>query len=115
MSTVDDKALAYWRSLPPLRITFHEAEELYEYSATNPTGVVVGKRWRRYNGSFDEKFIRAGGKPRWVICQYEEAPSEQLMRYAAKTNSRTLQWVKLCKITYRPVIRVKAIFEIETQ
>jgi hypothetical protein len=100
--TVDERALEYWRSLPPLLITMREALKLPEYSASNPTGVRPGKRWRRENGAFDHAFKREGGKPRWVICAYEDAPPER--------DSRTGKMVEMCAIvTYRPVIRMKGI------
>lgn len=83
----------WWRALPPLQITLNEALELREYSATNPTGTTIGKRWRRHDGSFDHEFIAAGGMPRWVICEYAES-------------EKGPGWVKT--LFYRPVIRAKA-------
>jgi hypothetical protein len=56
--------------LPTLRLTAREFMELYEYSATNPTGVTIGKRWRCLVGSHDIDWCRRGGKPRWVIREY---------------------------------------------
>lgn len=98
--TVDEHSLAYWRSLPPLQITMRKAAELPEYSATNPTGVTPGKRWRRENGAFDHAFKRQGGRPRWVICEYQEAPDE--------IDRRSGKVVRMCKtVTFRPVVRVK--------
>jgi hypothetical protein len=109
MTTTDQQALTYWQSLPPLQITMHEALALFEYSATNPTGVTVGKRWRRENGSFDHEFKRRGGHPRWVICEYQEAPPQKQRVSTGKGDgSWEYKMVEMCEIiTYRPVIRVK--------
>lgn len=101
----DDIALGYWRALPPMRLSMTQARALLEYSASNPSGVTVGKMWRRHNGAFDHRFIAAGGKPRWVICRYEEAP-EKIVKDGPDPDS--WKHVAMCKIvTYRPVVRVK--------
>lgn len=102
-------SLAYWRALPPMPITMADAMKLPEYSATNPTGVTVGKTWRRHNGAWDEAFVQRGGIPRWVIVRYEDAPNGR-RRVHDPTGKQ--QWVwedcEMCKIvTYRPVVRVK--------
>jgi hypothetical protein len=123
---VDKDALQYWRSLPPMRIDLASAQRLPEYSTTSPTGVTLGKRWRRENGAFDEGFKRRGGKPRWVICEYQEAPDEYKMTNFLLTplgNVKSIQAcdltenlasrrlytkIPMCKmVTYRPVVRVK--------
>jgi hypothetical protein len=116
--SVDEAALRWWRRLPPMLITLVEMKRLPEYSASIPTGVVVGKRWRRHNGAHDVSFLEAGGIARWVICQYEEAPDDFRNvlnpdgtpgpvggRWAGYIRKR----VQMCKtVTYRPVIRVAA-------
>jgi hypothetical protein len=89
---LDAESRKFWRSLPPLRITYAEALAVPEYSASNPTGVTPGKRWRRENGAFDHEFKAAGGRPRWMICTYEEIPGDA-------------KYVKNGR--YRAVIRVK--------
>jgi hypothetical protein len=43
---------------------------LLEYSASNPSGVYVGKMWKRHNGAFDFHFRARGGKPEWLLCWY---------------------------------------------
>lgn len=87
-------------NLPRLPITFQAMEELPEYSCTVPTGVAVGKMWRRLDGSFDQDFLSAGGNPIWLIGRYEEAP--------AQFDQRKNKMVEMCKtVFYRPIIRVK--------
>lgn len=39
-----------------------------EYSATMPTGVIPGKKWRRHDGSFDPTV----DDPAWLLCEYSE-------------------------------------------
>lgn len=39
-----------------------------EYSATLPTGVIPGKRWRRNDGHFDPTC----DDPGWLLCEYSE-------------------------------------------
>jgi hypothetical protein len=108
-SSREEQNLEWWRALPPLPITMYEAVKLYEYSASNPTGVTIGKKWRRHNGSFDHDFVRAGGTPRWVICEYQKAPDE-FMNFRNPDGEGYIQKkVQMCKtVSYRAVIRVKA-------
>lgn len=80
--------------LPVLRLPLHEFNALLEYSASLPTGTTPGKRWKRLDGSHDRAFIRAGGKPRWMIGEYD--PNDDGKGKKIKVN-----W-------YRPVIRVPA-------
>lgn len=109
MITRDDIALGYWRTLPPWRVSDIRAfEDLPEYSTSNPTGVVVGKMWRRHNGADDESFVKYGGIPRWVICRYEEAKPRMHRVLDPETRTYEDQLVPMCKIvTYRPVVRVR--------
>lgn len=62
--------------LPVERITALAFMKLPEYSASTPTGVIIGKRWRRLDGAHDADFTRLGGKPRWIICEYVPAPDD---------------------------------------
>lgn len=45
-------------------------EALPEYSASNPSGVYPGKMWRRYDGVYDQAFLRSGGTPEWLLVWY---------------------------------------------
>lgn len=92
--TAQERNVAWYRSLPSMRVTLRELEALPEYSASNPTGAIEGKRWRRHNGAHDFTFRKAGGVPFWVICQYE-------IRSDTPPNHVTT-------VTYRPVVTVKA-------
>lgn len=46
---------------------------LKEYSRTKPTGAYPGKMWRRYDGSWDQRFLASGGRPTWLLCWYGHA------------------------------------------
>lgn len=94
MSAVQRENVNWYRSLPPLHISMADLSRLPEYSATNPTGVTIGKTWKRLNGAFDPEFKRAGGVPFWVVVRYEEDPNDEKMALI---------------VTYRPHVRVKAI------
>lgn len=85
---------AFVKSLPRLLITFAEMKALPEYSATLPTGVTPGKRWRRHDGAHDLAYIRRGGVPFWVIGSYEAIPGNT---------------TKCAVVWYRPVIRARAL------
>lgn len=88
---------------------------LPEYSCTVPTGVRIGKKWRRHDGSFDRDFMARGGKPVWLIGSYEEAPSEWRTTHQIdpETNQYKRKLTEMCKTCwYRPVVRVKARQEI---
>lgn len=77
--------------LPRLRLTAAEFNALPEYSASLPTGTTPGKRWKRLDGAFDRDFVRRGGKPRWMIGEYDPT-------YAGG-KTITINW-------YRPVVIV---------
>lgn len=48
-------------------------EKLAEYSATYPSGVYIGKMWKRNDGLFDQNYRERGGKPEWMLCWYGES------------------------------------------
>lgn len=81
-------------TLPTIRMTVREFEALPEYSASLPTGTTPGKRWRREYGAYDRAFIARGGKPMWVVGEYDRN---------CPTDAKTIKvfW-------YRPIFRVKA-------
>lgn len=83
----------YVRALPQLRLSLREFKSLPEYSATLPTGTTPGKRWKRLDGAHDPAFVRRGGKPAWMIGEYDPADDGQ-----GKTIK--IYW-------YRPVIALK--------
>ncbi|OCC05144.1 hypothetical protein BA190_09515 [Labrys sp. WJW] len=84
-----------WRAgKPVLRLTPRQFLDLPEYSTTFPTGTTPGKRWRRLDGAYDTVFIRKGGKPKWMIGEYD--PNDDGKGPRIKIN-----W-------YRPVIVVRA-------
>lgn len=94
MSDVDAEHRDFVRALPTLRLTARAFAELPEYSATNPTGTTPGKAWKRLDGLFDRRWRAAGGKPRWIVCQYDpDCPPE------AK---------RIRIFQYRPIIIVRA-------
>jgi hypothetical protein len=118
MSRVEQRNIEWYRSLPVMRFAnVGYIEKLYEYSASSPTGVTIGKMWRRHNGVFDQEFIRAGGIPKWVICRYEEAPPEvERARGDCKVPPDDQpypapdghHWVEMARtVTYRPIVCVK--------
>ncbi len=92
---------------PILRLQPEEFKRLLEYSASYPTGTTPGKRWKRLNGAHDPAFIRAGGKPRWYVLEYDPtAPSDadiEAMKKRGETPPKTIKinW-------YRPVISIRA-------
>ena len=81
-------------ALPPMVVTLQEFEELSEYSASYPTGTTPGKIWRTEINCYHHQFIRAGGKPRWIIRQYDPNHRPEDPR------------IKI--LQFRPVFRVKA-------
>lgn len=92
--TIDDKHRAFVHSLPIMRIKPQAFMDLPEYSASNPTGTTPGKIWRRLDGLFDHDFKRRGGKPRWIICQYDPNCPEEAKRISIHQ--------------YRPIITLRA-------
>jgi hypothetical protein len=64
----------HYAEFPKLDMTlndFYKAMNLPEYSSTRPTGVSHGKKWRRHDGACDRQFIADGGKPVWLIGEYD--------------------------------------------
>ena len=61
---------AWGHTLPVLRLTDREMTKMLEYSASIPTGKIIGKRWKR---RLDNE-----GKS-WVVGGYEHlSPEDQL-------------------------------------
>lgn len=81
--------------MEPLRTSKHDFEDLPEYNATFPTGTTPGKKWRRLDGSHDSAFILRGGKPRWMIGEYDPLDD-------GKGKKIKVNW-------YKPIIRVRAV------
>lgn len=55
-----------------VKLTLHDIGEWLktsEYSASMPTGVIPGKKWRRFDGDFDPTC----DDPAWLLCEYSEA------------------------------------------
>lgn len=94
MDDIDSIHRDYVKSLEPMRLTPEQFKALPEYSSTNPTGTTPGKMWRRHDGVFDRAWRAQGGKPRWIICQYDPSCPKD-----AKT-------IKIYQ--YRPIIVVRA-------
>lgn len=84
--------------LPKLRISAREFEALPEYSCSVPTGTTPGKRWKRLDGVYDRSFMARGGKPRWMVGEYDPA---------CPSDAKTIQifW-------YRPIIQIRAATEL---
>lgn len=81
-------------SLPVMKMTQQQFRALNEYSSTIPTGTTPGKMWKRLHRAYDTFFIHAGGKPQWVIGQYDpDCPKD--------SKTIDIHW-------YRPIITLKA-------
>jgi hypothetical protein len=91
-----DDHRAYIRSLPVMRFVPHEFEKLNTYSCSLPTGTTPGKMWRRLDGDHDLAFKRRGGKPIWMVGQYDP-------NCPADATEIEIHW-------YRPVIVLTADF-----
>jgi hypothetical protein len=68
------------KDLPRMRLSEHAFMALPEYSATVPTyhenWLRPDRFWRRLDGAHDHAFIRAGGKPYWMIGRYSPIPED---------------------------------------
>lgn len=58
------------------RATF---DGLAEYSSSIPSGVYVGKMWKRHQGIFNETFLAKGGKPVWQLFWFGEHPDVDMV------------------------------------
>ncbi|RWX72516.1 hypothetical protein [Mesorhizobium sp. M2A.F.Ca.ET.039.01.1.1] len=95
------------RDLPRLRLSLREFNELLEYSASMPTGTKPGKRWKRLNGAHDFAFKQRGGKPVWMIGEYDpNAPSDDEIDAMKKRGETPPKNIKIN--WYRPVIVLTA-------
>jgi hypothetical protein len=76
---ITDELGRYWEQ-PDLRsvliddthciLTQQQFDKLEEYSASQPSGVYPGKAWKRHDGAFDQRFIKTGGVPEWLLAWY---------------------------------------------
>lgn len=55
-------------------ISREDLKALGEYSCSLPTGVVVGKRWRRNLNAY--RFDLKGAEPVWMIGEYVESEDD---------------------------------------
>lgn len=85
--------------LPPLVLPLHEFQRMNEYSTSLPTETTPGKRWRKHCAAYWPAFIRLGGKPRWIIGEYDPQGDP-------KAKEIGINW-------YRPVVRVKAVSRVQ--
>jgi len=94
-SEVKRRGIDSIKNWPAMKLTAAEFNALPEYSATEPTGVVEGKLWRRLDGLHDDrcpKHMRV-----WMICKYQNLrPGKQ----AGTTDYEVAR--------FRPVIVVRA-------
>lgn len=65
------------KEFPRMRITWQAFSKLDEYSASYPTGVTPGKRWRRLDGAHDPRSHLPRSHPhrvvpRWYVLEYVE-------------------------------------------
>lgn len=65
----------------PIRLSFDEFMSLLDYSSTLPTGVVVGKRWKRQKRYGDDK-------KGWLIGEYVDSRGTVLWRSVTLIASR---------------------------
>lgn len=94
-----------WRQPDANKITFRNGnawmdlktfKDIPNYSGTTPTGVYVGKTWRRHDGVYDHRMNAP--KPQWLLCWYDEHPSGDL---------------DVCTIIYRPIKLTDALIEAQ--
>lgn len=94
-------------TLPRLRLTPQQFEDLRDYSASYPTGTTPGKMWRRLDGAFDYAFIRAGGKPYWMVMQYDPAAPSDAEIEAMKARGEPVP-TRISILRFKPVIVLRA-------
>jgi hypothetical protein len=78
---MDSKSKPHWTGI---FITQKQLEDLPVYNSTNPTGVYVGKVWKRSVRLYGdgERWVGGSMHPRnsrqvgWVICTYENEPDQ---------------------------------------
>ena len=93
-------------AFPRLRLTPRQFAELLEYSASYPTGTTPGKMWKRLDGSHDRAFIQAGGKPYWMVMQYDPAaPSDAEIEAMEARGERP---PRIAILRFKPIIVLRA-------
>ena len=81
-------------------ISQQELDDLPEYSCSIPTGVVVGKRWKRAKNYYD----RSKG---WVVGEYcEDNPDKDVIAENKKPNKIIIKW-------FEPTNKNNVIFDWE--
>ena len=94
-------------TLPRLRLTPQQFDDLSDYSASYPTGTTPGKMWRRLDGAFDHAFIRAGGKPYWMVMQYDPAAPSDAEIAAMEARGEPVP-TRIAILRFKPVIVIRA-------
>lgn len=94
-------------TLPRLRLTPQQFEDLRDYSASYPTGTTPGKMWRRLDGAFDHAFIRAGGQPYWIVMQYDPAAPSDVEIEAMKARGEPVP-TRISILRFKPIIVLRA-------
>jgi hypothetical protein len=56
--------------LPVERMSQKAFDSLRDYSCSNPTGVVIGKVWRRNLTAYNAYKRLPPMEPLWIICEY---------------------------------------------
>lgn len=96
----EQKALdAFVAALPGRVVTLEEFRQLSNYSTSYPTGTTKGKLWKTELNCLNMRFVRGGGKTRWIIRQYD--PDTPPFRKDDKFTHR----IKI--LQFRPIVRIK--------
>lgn len=70
------QVLTVHAQLPVMHIEPRALKELPEYSTTTPTGVVIGKRWKR-NAMVGVQMRFGRTVPLWEVCEYMQDPRDE--------------------------------------
>lgn len=92
----------YTDALPLVTMDRREFDDLNEYSASYPTGVTLGKRWRRHDGAFDPSCPQSEWT--WLLCEYVECPEDP--GYLTVKMSRVRFLDEVPKGGHGPAVRV---------
>lgn len=75
------RTVAFIAKLPELPITEKQLHDLPEYSSSVPTGITIGKRWKRNPWYFDK--ASSDLRPeQWVVCEYVPHEDPGLVGFA---------------------------------
>lgn len=84
--------IVHWSQFEEVELTQKELDELSEYSCSEPTGIVYGKRWKKNVHAYNP--AARGREPAWLMGEYSAGTDPTKYRTQYRTQYRRVQVVE---------------------